>query len=60
MFCKYFYSNILKFDFLTRYNYFSNKFVIEFNYLDIVLIPNKVNLLKEYNFELFQYFILLQ
>ena len=60
MFCKLYYSNILKFDFLTKYNYFSNKSVIELDYLGISLVPTKFNSLKEYNLELFQYFFLLE
>lgn len=55
-----YYSNILKFDFLTRYNYYSNQSVLEFDYLDISLIPDKLSITKEYNVEIFQYYSLLE
>lgn len=60
MFFKFYYSNIMKFDFLTRYNYYSNHNVLEFDYLDISLVPDKLSITKEYNVEIFQYFSLLE
>jgi hypothetical protein len=50
----------MKFDFLTRYNYYSNHNVLEFDYLDISLVPDKLSITKEYNVEIFQYFSLLE